>query len=818
MTEDHPLPPPDLAEILTLRASNAPAPESWPQADRALHAGACREAAELYAGIESPSPDERAKHGFCLGMIGDDAGAEVQLSEANVGPHPEALAMLAWVLGGSSGQRIRGGFKPEARRQAEERKARVKALFATALAAEAPPSFVFNALFAVLGTSNDMAETQAARARVLYPDWALPHAIVATQRRIAGEVDPEILDDMMRSIARARHEDVFREAYVHAMELSRWDDAARVVDVLERLIAQDEQAGDRNIASLAEMRAMVCLHRARAGERGAYQTVLDQIAPFVPEVQWVADGRDPTVAPKFMLQVALETGDDDQVREAATMLVERAWEANSHNGEGIARWSPVIYTDSLKGSLIFGHYGFDFDERSAQVEAALDDTMRSRWRLLMAADAMQCLYADQDQVALLRATSPDGLPWWICKAIYSAHVDHEPEDRAGAGAVLAALAERAASMPPSEDPRYPTALEDLSVEVDGIEDPVEVFSGALAWLQAHPTATGKILLKEWGSDLAEVEGGKAVLAELAALSRTREDSDIARNMQELAAEPDPPDDSLEDVLARYPQPESTRLGPQDLSLLEAATVIALLRACAIDHVRWTLAPLASAGQPFEPTKRFVGTLFALMDKGAIAIDSATPTGIVNLLDDGRLSAHLDRVVWRISANTLALRNAIRDLPRQHWPQTWRDHAPTLARDLGVEEMVAYLDFLLRTHSLPTPNVDEVRAVFRMQLEHLALAQCYYLAHKTMRETLAYQARYRVGRAQLEKRVINLLRGNGENAIAKGWDTRYQRIRDLPPSLLWEALHDVLTGWGRAAFDETVMKLSLDDPETPTTQH
>lgn len=105
---------------------------------------------------------------------------------------------------------------------------------------------------------------------------------------------------------------------------------------------------------------------------------------------------------------------------------------------------------------------------------------------------------------------------------------------------------------------------------------------------------------------------------------------------------------------------------------------------------------------------------------------------------------------------------------------------------------------------------EVREIFRVQLEQLAIAQCYYLAHKTIKETLDYQARYRPGSKQLQARVINLLRGNGAKAIAQGWGTRYERAHDLPASLLFEALHDELTGWGKHALDEPVMTLPLAD--------
>jgi hypothetical protein len=807
-----------LGEVLSARSANAAPGAHWSEADRALLSEDYASAALSYAAAADSNPVECAKHGFCLGMQGDHDGAEALLSEANVGTHPEAQALLAWVLGGSWGRRMHGGFgDAEARQRTAARRARVEALLAAALAPECPPSLAFNALFQVLGTYDEKAGPQAARARVLYPNWAWPHAIVAGKQRVAGELEPGILGDLMRTLPGARHEDVFHEAYVHAMQLARWGDVERVIETLEQLVSRDTQTGDRNHASLAEMRAMLSLHRARAGETDVYETVLDQLAAFVPAVPHVADGRDPTVAPKFLLQVALETDQGDRLRDAATALVARTWDTHGECGEDLDSWSPCVATSSLDGILRFGHFGFDFTQRWREVEAQLGGTMREHWRLLLAADATLHRDPEPEQVELLRATHTHGLPWWIGRAIYEAYATHA-EDPAGAGAVLAELAERAAAIPAAEDDRYPTPLESLSVDVESLDDPVALFTGALNWLRATPTATGQALLEQWGANLAEVDGGKAVLSRLATLSMSRADSVIAREMKELAEIPDTPEGRLAAALARYPQPESTRVRPEDISLLEAATLIALLRVSPLDHVHWTVAPLANSGQSFEPTNKFIGTFFGLMNKGVLSVDASTPAGVVKVEEDGRLSAYLTRVVWRISPNTLALQRAIRDLPREQWPEAWRDHASALARDLGVEELVTYLEHLATERNLPVPSMDDARGLFRMQLEHLSIAQCYYLAHKTMRETLDYQARYRPGRPQLEARIINLLRGNSERAIAQGWDTRYDRIRELPPSLLSEALHDVLTRWGRAAFEEPVMTLTLKDPEIPPTHH
>src|SRR3546814_1226429 len=124
-------------------------------------------------------------------------------------------------------------------------------------------------------------------------------------------------------------------------------------------------------------------------------------------------------------------------------------------------------------------------------------------------------------------------------------------------------------------------------------------------------------------------------------------------MLDKAQSPDEePPTELEQSLAQYPDPATSRVRPEDLSRLEAASLIALLRACSLDHVRWTLSPLRDAGnQRFEPTRKFIGVMFDLMRKGVIAVDASTPSGVMEM-KGGHLNAYLDRVVWRISAHTL----------------------------------------------------------------------------------------------------------------------------------------------------------------------
>ncbi|MBV6271856.1 hypothetical protein KVP09_02845 [Alcaligenaceae bacterium CGII-47] len=242
-------------------------------------------------------------------------------------------------------------------------------------------------------------------------------------------------------------------------------------------MSEDTQAGDRTLASLAEMRAMLSLHRARAGNTVAYESVLDPLEAFMSAVPGVAGGRNPTVAPKFLLQVAIETNQADRVREAATALVEQVWETHGDGHGGLDSWSPWITTSSLDDVLRFENFGFDFIERWREIEAQLGGAVRERWRILIAADAVLFREPEPEQVQLLRATGVRGQPWWIGQAVLEAHVNHEPEDARGAGTVLAELAELAATMQPTDHDRYLTPLQELNVDVKNLVSTISDLDG-----------------------------------------------------------------------------------------------------------------------------------------------------------------------------------------------------------------------------------------------------------------------------------------------------------------------------------------------------
>ena len=272
---------------------------------------------------------------------------------------------------------------------------------------------------------------------------------------------------------------------------------------------------------------------------------------------------------------------------------------------------------------------------------------------------------------------------------------------------------------------------------------------------------------------------------------------------------------VESALSQYPALRAASTPVEDLSLLEAACLIALLRASDLDHSEWTLTPFGESNVPFEPTNRFRSSLLDLAKKGIIGFSKLTPLDAF-VAKQGSLWFYLDRVRWITNPQTLALQARIRDMAKSDWPSNWVAHAETLARDLATEECVAYIEHLAEERKLTPPAQADSRAVFRELLEHSSVGKCWYYIYYGVQSANDYRTKYPVSSEKVTAMMLKKVRERGAIALEKGWDTSYKRIRALPRSHLSAALHDVLTGWGERAFEEPIRLLTL--PDGGTTLH
>lgn len=794
-----------LEQLIQCLVEESPTPDGMSAGDQLLVARKFGEAFDAY-GSEARTPDLNAKRGFCAAMQRDYQTAETLLTTENVGTHSVALSTLALVMAGEYGERIRG-FKDTMQVQ-EEMKAReavVNDLMKRALSCPVPSLMAYSTAFRIQPRGRGLAEI-AARARNDYPRWSWAHGTYARELRELEGVSASVLDDMLGVLGSATHESLFNEGYVYALSLQRFDDAERVIQRLEEVIGEDGPPKASMALELSFMRATVVLCKARASNASALNGLTTLFEPFKAVLEMSENVVYRITASRFMLQAAIDAGDERSVAETARELVDALWAGSGIEGIDLNCWCSTLWSRRLDEVFqVSWEFGTDFEEVIQWVDRLLDGEAKRRWKLFVAAHGVNRSDEPSDHVAVLRGEGGEWGPAWLGLAVYQAQVLHDPVDLAGGGATLAALCERAAMAVRPSNMMEIGHIRGMDCNPSESEGMLEIFRGALEWLKASPKRTGRGLLEAWGSCLANREGAD-LLAEIAALSISRGEVEVGGSYLATARKHLP--QTLESVLAAYPDPAVTRVKAGDLTLLEAAALIALLRASEPDHVRWTIRPLSESSVPFEPTNKFIGAMFDLMAKGVIGVDRSTREGRIQL-KDGKLLAYLKDIVWRISANTLALQREIREMKPEAWPESWTNHVQALAIDLGAEELIVYLEFLFEEVRLPVPDREDLRGIFRRQLERLSISQCYYLVHKTRKSVLEYQAKYGAGVRQLESRTIKLLRDNGDRAAADGWSTGYNRVSDLPASMLFEALHDVITGWGDGAFRKPLTQLRIE---------
>lgn len=266
-------------------------------------------------------------------------------------------------------------------------------------------------------------------------------------------------------------------------------------------------------------------------------------------------------------------------------------------------------------------------------------------------------------------------------------------------------------------------------------------------------------------------------------------------------------------LAGFPQLTSRTVEISELSLIDAAHLIALIRACDLDHATWTLQAFDRSSTPFDPTNFMRGALLSLVRRGIVTVAESTPLSAFELDSDGRLSYYLGKVEWRITPATIALYDRIRKLPRTAWPASWHQELPMIARDLAVEECVAYAEHQCERRRLMPPERSDLRVLFREMTETTSVTRCWGSIWMGVASANDYKSQYPVTQKHIATRMINQIREKWERGTAEGWAKSYQRPSTLPRSQIAMALHDVLTGWRERAFDSILSDL-VNDTLTP----
>ncbi|WP_339449901.1 hypothetical protein [Pseudomonas sp. EA_5y_Pfl2_R50] len=250
---------------------------------------------------------------------------------------------------------------------------------------------------------------------------------------------------------------------------------------------------------------------------------------------------------------------------------------------------------------------------------------------------------------------------------------------------------------------------------------------------------------------------------------------------------------------------SDSLEPEDLSLIEAVYLVALVRGCEMDHVNWRLAPFGNTAKPMDPTAGLRYAIIGLMNKRILGIADITPDSAFDVSTE-QTRYYLHRIIWTFNSATLDLYKNIRNLSRNEWPETWKAQLSILARDLAVEECVQFLEFQAEERQIEPPPVEDMRSVYRLLLEKCSVSRCWYFSYLAAMSANDYRTKYKASDRAVTTRLIRLVDQKATRAIEEGYGKDFNRSSSSPRSQLSEAFHDVLTKWEEKAFTTLLHEL------------
>ncbi|MCU7696945.1 hypothetical protein OD757_06890 [Acinetobacter sp. AYS6] len=247
-----------------------------------------------------------------------------------------------------------------------------------------------------------------------------------------------------------------------------------------------------------------------------------------------------------------------------------------------------------------------------------------------------------------------------------------------------------------------------------------------------------------------------------------------------------------------------------IELNDALALLMLLRVSPSISKTFVLDSLDKGIQPFTPTLYHRKLLFSLLNNQYIALDHSSPSSAFIVEDGEVVSYYLGKMRWRISNDILYLAKKIEQIARsKDWPHCWYEQVYNLAKELAVEECIAYFNYLADERNFPEPDPEKTKLLFDGLLVDFSVSQCYYLSYLSAQAASDYKQKLPVSTAQAANVMILRCQQKADRARNEKWEVkRYSRPRDITRSSMSEVLHDIFTGLGEKAFSDPLGTLNF----------
>lgn len=249
---------------------------------------------------------------------------------------------------------------------------------------------------------------------------------------------------------------------------------------------------------------------------------------------------------------------------------------------------------------------------------------------------------------------------------------------------------------------------------------------------------------------------------------------------------------------------------REMPLKQAVYLLALYRACGGAEQDLVLLPFGLTEQPFAPTPELLQPLFSLLRAGLVRISPRSPSEAFTIEQaPARVTAYSPPLLhWKMPPQTMDRIREIKDACLTgRWPESWREQAPDLAREMARHECLAYLRFLAEERGLPMTTGEKTFLMIDNALTTYSVGQTYAFCWQGAKAAVDFRARKNVSALHAANTIVGSCQRSVDVARTKQWAVEnYTRPSQVRRSHLSYVLYDAFLGFGDRSFTVPLAQL------------
>lgn len=255
---------------------------------------------------------------------------------------------------------------------------------------------------------------------------------------------------------------------------------------------------------------------------------------------------------------------------------------------------------------------------------------------------------------------------------------------------------------------------------------------------------------------------------------------------------------------------------EDLSLLDATTLVALLRTSSPAGDQLFIPRVSKGNIPFCRLSEQRRGFFTLMQLGLISPGHETDPTCVKRMESGSYSWVFPQIDWHISPHAMSLADEVRAIPHGgKWPKHWAGAARLLAVDFAREEIATYLDEQALDRNWPEPDRDDrLQQLLAMLVERVSVAEAYYLIYLGAMSAADNRAKHPINATQASNLMVKRTGERLDRVVSGGLAPKsFNRSWNSPRTQMHIALWEDVLGMGDVGFTDRLAQIKFPGERT-----